>query len=169
MNKEVSAIIQRLNHVLKGDPWFNRSIYQMLEEIPSGLASGKPGQHPHSAVEIIYHMITWTDFAWQRVEKQPVMDPAALEALDWREIDPQIHGWQEGLAWFRESNEHLLLSMGGITDEQLTDQVESRDYDLRTLLNGIIDHHIYHVAQIAYAVKAAGSGPSGERTVPDRS
>ena len=78
---------------------------------------------------------------------------AAYEKIDWREIDPSIHGWEEGLSQFIATNQHIIALLKQKDDSFLKEIVDYRKYNFRFLLRGLIQHHIYHAGQIAYIVK----------------
>ena len=61
MNKETQSIIKRLETTLSGEPWFGRAVYAILEEVDGKKATIKPNGTEHSLIELLYHMITWTD------------------------------------------------------------------------------------------------------------
>ncbi|MBC7948565.1 MAG: DinB family protein [Chitinophagaceae bacterium] len=153
MNKEINSIIRNLENTLDGEPWFGRSIYALMREVDAAKASTKPNEQSHSMIELLYHMITWSQFALKRIEKDQVNDMAAFEKLDWRDIDPQIHGWEDGLSEFIATHQEIIAILQTKTDEFLQEKVDYRNYNFRFLLNGLIQHNIYHVGQIAYLKK----------------
>ena len=153
MKKELNAIIRELENTLDGEPWFGRAVYKLLREVDPEKAFIKPNETEHSMVELLYHMITWTDFTLKRIENDKINDMAAFEKIDWREIDPSIHGWEEGLSEFIAVNQHIIALLKEKNDEFLGETVDYREYNFRFLLRGIIQHHIYHAGQIAYLVK----------------
>ena len=155
MNKELQSIIRNIENTNSGEPWFGRPVYALLEEVHESIAFIKPNENSHSCVELLYHMITWAEFALKRIEKDDINDMAVFEKLDWREIDPQIHGWQEGLKQFKEIHSSIIRLLKEKTDADkfLEEIVDYRKYKFRFLLNGLIQHNIYHAAQVAYVAK----------------
>ena len=153
MNKELQAIIRNLQNVNTGQPWYGRPVFDLLDEVPEQITSIKPASHPHSCIDLLYHMITWAEFTLKRVEKDVISDLDTFEKLDWREIDPQIHGWSEGIKQFKEIHEKLVSLLLAKDDAFLKEKVDYRDYNVRFLLNGLIQHNIYHIGQIAYIRK----------------
>ncbi len=153
MKAELSVIIKSLEDVLDGEPWYGQPVYRLLRSIDAGYASVKPNEASHSLVDLIYHMLTWTEFTLKRVQKDKINDLAAFEKLDWREIDPMIHGWEEGLSAFIATNQELIELLKTKDDAFLSEKVDYREYDFKYLLNGLIQHHIYHAGQIAYLKK----------------
>ncbi|HEX6191004.1 MAG TPA: hypothetical protein VFZ42_01515, partial [Chitinophagaceae bacterium] len=98
MKNEIQSIIRNLEITLDGEPWFGRSVYGILREIKPSLAFKKPKKDAHSLADLLYHMLTWVEFTLKRVVKDKATDMATFEDLDWRDIDPSVHGWEEGLS-----------------------------------------------------------------------
>jgi len=98
-------------------------------------------------------MVTWAEFAQHRVEKKPITDMAAFEALDWRKIDPAIHTWQKGVAALQTAHNSIIEHLQIRKDIFLEEIVDYRAYNFRSMLNGLIQHNIYHLGQIAYLNK----------------
>jgi uncharacterized damage-inducible protein DinB len=153
MNKELQSIIKNYQNSLEGEPWFGRAIYEILREVDPQTAFLKPNGTEHSMVELLYHMITWAEFALKRIEKDDSNDMAAFEKLDWREIDPQIHGWEEGLSAFIATNQQIIALLQQKDDAFLGEKVDYRQYNFRFLIKGVMEHNIYHLGQIAYLKK----------------
>lgn len=153
MNKELQPIIHHLKDVLDGTPWFGRPVYAILDETDPATAAINPGKTGHSALELLYHMLTWTEFTLERVQGTKAMDDETTEKLDWRKIDPQKHSWEKGLAGFKAANNRIITLLGEKNDSFLDEKVDYRTYNFRVLLNGLAQHHIYHLGQIAYISK----------------
>lgn len=153
MNNEVQSLIRRIERVNSGEPWFGRPVYALLEEVDPKKAAIKPNNTEHSLVELLYHMITWASFTLQRMEKDSTKDLAAAEKLDWRIIDPKIHTWKKGLAEFKAIHKKIIALLQKKDDDFLLEMVDSRKYNFRFLINGMIEHSIYHTGQIVYLNK----------------
>src|SRR4030095_7287799 len=108
MNKELKSLIREYENALDGEPWFGRAVYKLLREVDPGKAFIKPNETEHSLVELLYHMLTWTEFTLKRIENDKINDMATFEKIDWREIDPSIHGWEEGLSEFIAVNQQII-------------------------------------------------------------
>ncbi|MFT3932696.1 MAG: DinB family protein [Chitinophagaceae bacterium] len=152
MNTEIQSIISNLQAVLNGQPWYGRSMYEILEEIDSAQVYERPNNN-HSLIDLLYHMLTWAEFVRQRIAKEKVADMAAFEALDWRPIDPAIHTWQIGLKALKKTHKQIVDLLQTKEDTFLEEKCDYREYNFRFLLNGLIQHNIYHLGQIAYLHK----------------
>lgn len=153
MNTEINAIINSMQEVLSGGPWYGKSVLEMLNQINNDVIYKKPNDNSHSLIEILYHMVTWAEFAQHRLERDRDTDMTALEALDWRETNPEIHTWNNGISQFTAATNKTIEILKDSSDDILEEKVDFREYNFRYLLNGVIQHNIYHIGQIAYLNK----------------
>jgi len=153
MNKETQSIIRRIENVNSGEPWFGRAVFVILEEVDAKKVSIKPNCTEHSMLELLYHMITWADFTLKRLEKNNKMDLSAFEKMDWRELNPKLHSWKKALAEFKAIHKKIIALLDKKDDDFLLEIVDYRKYNYRFLLNGMIEHSIYHLGQVAYLNK----------------
>lgn len=149
MKSEVEAIVQRIERVLDGEPWYGKSILTVLEEVDSNKANQHRGGSSHSMLDILYHMNTWAEFTLKRIQKDKSFDLKQAEEMDWRKIDPKIHSWKKGITAFKSFHKEIIAELQKKDDSFLVDMVEFRKYNFRFLLNGLMDHNIYHAGQIA--------------------
>ena len=152
MNNELKMYAAQLNENFSGEPWFGRNIQVNLKEINEDIASQKPnGQH--SILELLYHMINWRLFTINRLEKSSAT-VKSFEENDWQVLDHHDKSlWQKGIEQLNDTQQRLLNLINTMKDEDLQSPVHERDYENRTLINGIIQHDIYHLGQIAYIKK----------------
>lgn len=152
MNNELKMYAAQLTENFSGEPWFGRSIQVILGEINEDIASQKPsGQH--SILELLYHMINWRLFAINRLEKSS-STVKSFEENDWQVLDHNDKSlWQKGIEQLNMTQHKLVYLLKSMNDEELQNPVHERDYENRTLINGIIQHDIYHLGQIAYIKK----------------
>jgi uncharacterized damage-inducible protein DinB len=153
MKNEIESIIRRIERVNNGEPWFGRSVFSILEEVDPKKAYIKPADSEHSLAELLYHMNTWADFTLKRIEKDTIHDLAAAEELDWRTINPKTHTWKKGVTEFKAIHKKIIALLKKRDDDFLREIVDYRKYNFRFLLNGMIEHTIYHLGQIAYVKK----------------
>jgi len=150
MNKEIQSIIRNLKNILGGEPWYGTSICTILEEAGKTNVYKHPEEKYHSQIEILYHMLTWAEFTLSSLQKKEKNDISALEQLDWRTINPKEHTWEKGFAELKTANENIIRFLENLNDNSLSENVDFRSYNVRFLVNGLIQHHIYHAGQIAY-------------------
>ena len=151
--KEIDYLITTLHSILDGEPWYGISTMKILRDVNPSTVYTKPNKNSHSLIELLYHMNTWADFTLKRLEKDEEKDLESFEKLDWREIDPNEHTWEKGVAQFKVTHDLIMELLGTKNDEFLSEVVDYREYNFRFLLYGIIQHDIYHIGQIAYTMK----------------
>jgi uncharacterized damage-inducible protein DinB len=149
--------IQYLDHLYRsayeGHPWFGRNIVEILGEIDEQTAFQKPNNQ-HSIVELLYHMIVWREFTISRIEADKARAAGYFEENDWSVLDHEDKSlWRKGLQKLDDTQKHLLEILKNLKEDQLTQKVADRKYDVRHLLYGILEHDIYHLGQIAYIKK----------------
>jgi DinB superfamily len=156
MNKEALSIIKNFETTLNGQPWFGRAVYILLDEMDSKKASVRPNENEHSALELIWHMNTWAEFTLANLENRSESELKDIEANDWRELVKQKHTWKKGLTHFKSIHKKIIANLGKRDDDFLSDMVPNRRYNFRFMLNGLIQHNIYHAGQLAYLKKLFG-------------
>ncbi|MBE7173551.1 MAG: DinB family protein [Williamsia sp.] len=152
MKKETEAIAQDLQQVLAGQPWYGKCFSELLNEVGEEKFYSKPNTASHSVADLLYHMITWADFTRYRLEKKP-QDMQEVEAMDWREINPAEHSLEKGMRQFAACIYSIIELLKAKDDQLLEEKVDYREYNFRYLLNGLVQHTIYHLGQIAYVNK----------------
>ena len=155
MNKEIQAIINSLQQVLNGQPWYGEAVLPMLKKIHPAVVYINP-KNSHAAIEILYHMINWAQFTLNRLQRKLEEDLVDSEESDWRGIDPKVHTWKSGLAEFELLHQQIISILKKKDDSLLEEKVDFRDYNFRFLLNGLMQHNIYHLGQIAFLKNLLG-------------
>jgi uncharacterized damage-inducible protein DinB len=153
MKKEVQSIIRNLQNTLEGQPWFGRAVYELLGEIDESIISIKPNTTEHSLLELLWHMNTWAEFTLAHLENRSADELTVIEQNDWRTIDPEKHNWKKGMAQLKSVHEKIIGLLKEKEDSFLKEPVPGRKFNFRFMLNGLIQHNIYHAGQIAYIKK----------------
>ena len=154
MNSEIQSIVNSMHDVLNGNPWYGKPVLEVLNTVNQQKVFDKPNDQSHSMIELLYHMITWVDFTLHRLEKNQNFDPDVNQSLDWRQTNSELHTWNNGIAEFTAGMNKIINLLENSRDGLLDEKVDFRDYNFRVLLNGLIQHNIYHIAQIAFLNKS---------------
>lgn len=153
MNKETQYIIKSFESTLSGQPWFGRAVYEILGEVDEAKANTKPNGTEHSMNELLWHMNTWADFVLGSLENKSVDEMKAIEGNDWRQITPETHTWKKGIEQLKSTHKKIIDLLNQKDDSFLGDIVPLRKFNFRFMLNGLAQHNIYHLGQIAYLKK----------------
>lgn len=153
MNREILLLVEQIKDAYEGQPWFGRSIKEILNEIDERIVFERPGGQ-HSLLELIWHMITWKEFTINRLRRDNQTPVQYFDENDWRKLDHSDKTlWSKGLQQFYQLHNELVAIILLQKDEILSKKVSEKQYDFRKLLNGILEHDIYHLGQIAYIKK----------------
>lgn len=154
MNKETQYLIKTYESTLSGQPWFGRGVFEILKEIDETKADKKPANDSHSLLQLIWHMNTWAEFTLGALENRTTGQLKEIEALDWRILDPKVHSWKKGIDQLQVTHNRIIDLLKQKSDDNfLSETVPNRQYNFRFMLNGLVQHNIYHLGQIAYINK----------------
>jgi uncharacterized damage-inducible protein DinB len=155
MNKEVQSIIRNMENVMYVHPWYGDAVMPMLKKIHPAVVYINP-KNSHAAIEILYHMIAWAQFTVDAVNGKDVQGEVGQIPQNWRGIDPKIHTWSAALDELEQTHQQLVALLQTKDDSFLKEKLPNRDYNYRFLLNGLMQHNIYHLGQIAYLKNLLG-------------
>ena len=105
-------------------------------------------------MEIVLHVAAWMGEARQRLNGSPPGQPAEG---DWPESgDTGEMGWTLARAKLAQAHDALLRSLSAIPEERLwqivgspaRDRAEGTGTSYYVLLHGVVQHNVYHSAQI---------------------
>lgn len=146
---------QELEKVLSGQPWYGEPIYAILNKVTFESAYERAG-HAHTIVEIIMHMVSWTEEVIDRLNEKPASLPVSG---DWPEPgEPNQEKWKMWIDDLKLVNVNLLQTIrdfpGNKWDEAIIDERETEPVTTyKELVYGFIQHQIYHAGQIAVLLR----------------
>ena len=153
MNTEILQITEQLKDAYEGDPWFGRSVKSLLKDVDESIAFEKP-KGEHSILELLWHIINWREFTINRLREGDEISVKQFEGNDWQQLNHNDKSlWKKGLHKLDQTQAELIEVMQHQQDNLLDERVSGRKYSFRNLLNGIVQHDIYHAGQIAYVTK----------------
>ena len=140
MRKGIKLIIRKYNKVYKGSPWYGDSLKSILNKVDPGKVFVKPsGRKTNSIAEITAHIIGWREFKLTQ-----------KDTFNWKRIDKnEKTAWKSLLKKLEENQDEILKVLNNSEDELLLMKVPQRKFRVKYLLEGVIQHDIYHIGQIA--------------------
>ena len=153
----------QLTQILSGDPWYGSNVYDILAQISFEAAYEKPPGAIHNIAEIVLHMIAWTEEVMDRMNGMTAGIPTSG---DWPETGaPDEQKWQNYVDDFKLVNVNLLKVIGDFPEENWNEPIaDERNRELGTgvsyeaLIEGLIQHHVYHSGQIALLLRITQIG-----------
>ena len=145
----IKKITWSFNDVVHGEPWYWKSVSEIFETLTLEHLNFKI-KGVHSIPEIIEHMIAWRKFAIEQINGNSDYDIKLNSTRDWAAIETVDQDLFDALqlAYFL-SQKTLLKLIEEKSDEWLQEKIPARKYNFEFLLEGVIQHDIYHLGQIA--------------------
>jgi uncharacterized damage-inducible protein DinB len=149
---ELKRILNHYDGVLNGDAWHGDAIWKILETIPVRTAAARPLPGTHTIWELVSHMTFWEGVVTKRLAG---LRAGLVDELNFPPMPAATdENWKKTLDEFRASNHtfrEALAKLDPAKLEQLTAAGKRTYYDEA---HGIIEHHVYHLGQIAMLKKA---------------
>jgi uncharacterized damage-inducible protein DinB len=126
------------------DAWYAPSLAQVLPQISAELATTPPVPGAHSISALLQHLLLWNERVRNTSDSHPL--PRWQPEQEWAE--PPIP-WNELVTRWNQSRDALEERIRKFPLEDLAKKVPGRDYPYEKLLEGTVQHTIYHAGQIA--------------------
>jgi uncharacterized damage-inducible protein DinB len=153
MNNYVSMsaekpFIQNIRHQLvdfyEGSLWVTEAFKTKVAPLPGEIALWKKPPFVYSIAGQVAHMAAWRNFVHQKIVHNDGFDIEDNSPQDW----PPVNDWREVLKTFEKTQEYLLTDLHNFEAGRLDAIVPGRSYNFAHLLNGLVQHDLYHYGQI---------------------
>ena len=143
-----------LEKVISGDPWYGNNVYSIIEQVSFEAAFEKVPGAAHTIAEIVLHMLAWTEEVLDRMNGLTSSIPTSG---DWPPTGiPDEQKWHNYVNDLKLVNVNLIGLIQDFPEEKWNEPIsDERNSELGTgvsheaMVNGLIQHHIYHSGQIA--------------------
>ena len=142
----------QLETVLSGQPWYGSNVYDILEGVTFETAYEKPAGSVHNIMEILLHMISWTEEVLDRLNGKEAGLPVSG---DWPALgQPDEEKWKLYVDDLKLVNVNLIGLIQRFPEDQWNIAINDKRNAEPVVTNEelviwLIQHHIYHSAQIA--------------------
>lgn len=148
----INNIIRQLNEIQEGSLWFDQSFKDKLDRISDSDAFVRPIPQLHSVAEHVSHMLEWRKECILRYSgsKTELMN----SPTDWKEnSELRTIGWTNLKNDLYQSRHDLIHLLENKDDAYLETKFLDTEYDFHYLIEGIIQHDLYHLGQIGITIK----------------
>lgn len=146
----INELINQFEEIYSGKPWYGSPISDVLKDITPEEAVKKSSAGGHTIADILYHMITWRYFSIKQFQGDKDYDVKQNDENDWRKMDYNKKNlWKEARAEFDRTHKMLLEELRKNNDNILQKKIPARNYTFFYLLQGLIQHDVYHLGQIS--------------------
>jgi uncharacterized damage-inducible protein DinB len=149
---EIELIVDQLKRAFDGEAWHGPALMEVLDGIDAKAASAHPIPEAHSIWELVLHLTTWERVIARRLQGEALM-PSDEENFP-RVSEPTDSAWREAVQMLRKTHADLIQRVSAMKESRLNERVPGKDYDLRFMLTGAVQHAAYHGGQIALLKKA---------------
>jgi len=157
MTKEINNYISEFETIYNGEPWYGKSLMAVISDADPKVVFKKQKSTGHSAYEITHHLYAWRDLLVKRLNGDTKASIEVNSKEDWIPLPKEetVATWKELVKKLEQNQQELIRSLPKWTNGSLDKEFAGTSYTLRTFLNGQIQHDIYHIGQIALAIKNA--------------
>lgn len=144
---EIEFIVDQLKRAFDGEAWHGPALIEILDDVDAETAAAHPLRACHSIWELVLHVAAWERVIVKRIQGQAVTlsddenfghVPRTTEAA-----------WREAVQGLVTNHNELIKIASGLNDARLRERVPGKDYDIRLMLTGAVQHAAYHAGQIA--------------------
>ena len=154
METEANRIFEMLKNSWNGRMWHGTNLSEILKDIDHEKAFRKPAAGAHNIYELVMHMRCWRVFVLEHLQGHEGYKVIINSTVDWP--TNYITGeasWKEALALLEESQRKLEEAFENFKDSNLDEAMHGRKFTWYVLMHGLIQHDIYHSAQISILKK----------------
>ena len=151
--KQIQEKIEQFARVYGESPWYGDSIQQIVNQVTEEAAFWQPTKNAHSIAQIVWHMVYWRHALIKRLEGDVAYKPSMKSEDNWS-INENIKNssWGKIKELLAESQEKIITLLKK-QDDSLLDKAYSEKASYLDVINGIFQHDLYHLGQIAYLNK----------------
>jgi uncharacterized damage-inducible protein DinB len=131
--------------------WYGPTVAELLERITPEAATAAPAPGAHTIAELLQHLLLWNE----RIRKTDAQHPLPKWEAEKEWAEPAIP-WNELVPRWKQSRDLLEERMRNFPVENLGKQTPGRTYPYEFMLNGIVQHTIWHSGQIAMVLSMVG-------------
>jgi uncharacterized damage-inducible protein DinB len=150
---DIDFLADQLRRAHVGAAWHGPSLRETLAGVTAEMASARPIANAHTIWELVLHVSAWLQAVGRRLAGESV---ELAGAEDWPAVeDASEAAWQKTLATLDRETNALQDAIARLPEGSLRKGVPECNYSVRFMLEGVVQHHLYHAGQIALLKKTA--------------
>jgi uncharacterized damage-inducible protein DinB len=149
---QVEFIADQLRAAFDGEAWHGPALMEILDGINAETAAAHAVPAAHSIWELVLHLATWERVISRRIQGEEFMPSDEENFPPVRQ--PTDSAWREAAQTLQTTHAELIRLVSAMKEDRLNERVPGKDYDLRFMLTGAVQHAAYHGGQIALLKKA---------------
>tara|TARA_R110001592_G_scaffold89416_3_gene262991 strand:- start:1314 stop:1799 length:486 start_codon:yes stop_codon:yes gene_type:complete len=157
MNRnKTHQLLEALNESFQGLPWYGESLMDKLSQIDYRIVNIAPIPTTNSVARLVHHIINWRIFVIEKFKGNDEFDIEMNSQNDWTDLNIATEkDWTDLIQKLVNTQKEIFDLLNAKTDDFLQTPVHGREYTIHRLIEGIVQHDIYHQGQIAIVAKQA--------------
>jgi uncharacterized damage-inducible protein DinB len=148
--KQIEKYIAQCNSIYEGTPWYGYPLKSICDTVSASIVFKQPTKDSHCIAQLVAHVTYWRLALSIKLEGNDAFKPSMTSEDNWKNISAlKRTGWKKILHNFHDSQARLIAALA-TQDDTLLKKRYSEKYTYQQLIEGIIQHDLYHAGQIAY-------------------
>lgn len=160
----INDIIRQLNELQEGSRWFDQCFKEKIGNVPDEDAFTRPLPSIHSVAEHVSHMLEWRKECVLRFKglRRELMNAPE----DWKDnSELKTFGWSNLKNALYDSRLELIELFANHDDTYLETRFLDTEYNFHYLIEGIIQHDLYHLGQIGVTIKLISENKEAAKNI----
>lgn len=144
-------MVNRWISVYNGKPWYGKPVRQILNEQQPEQINERFGPHGKSMAMTLAHILAWRIFFLEWLKGNTDHKISLDSEADWSsQREWSVAEWQELLEAYDRTHTEILELAQAKPEHEWIQKIPGSERTWELLMDGVIDHDIYHVGQIAF-------------------
>lgn len=158
MDNHIQQLIFKFQESFDGRPWFGESLMTKLNAVDVKTVNHRPLPSQNSIARLVQHIINWRIFAIKKLQGDADFDIKQNDSNDWTDVHiNNARDWNKLKATLQDTQEKITGLLSSKDDKFMKQRVPGRQYDFQYLIEGLLQHDIYHLGQIGLVHKLTES------------
>ena len=144
----ISELTQKFEEIYSGQPWHGASILELLSSIPSDRFTKVVDPGKKSIAHLLEHLLSWRQLGIEVMKENKEFKIPINSELDWPTPNPKGDPKSYYLSRLEESQSEILALLKTKNEDWLDEQTPNKSYKNAFLMQGIVEHDLYHSGQI---------------------
>ncbi|HLI63300.1 MAG TPA: DinB family protein [Terriglobales bacterium] len=150
---EIQRVLDHYDGVLRGEAWHGDPVWEVLAGISPQQAAARVAPSVHTIWEIVMHMTFWENVAAQRLAglRAGLVEELNFPAMPAANED----NWHNTLDQLRAADHAFRQALAALDAGKFDELSAAGKRTFYDEAHGLLEHHVYHLGQIALLKKMA--------------
>ena len=149
---DAARIVEQLRNAFHGNAWHGPALLELLADIDPATAASHPLPETHSIWELVLHIAAWDEAVNRRIVERKALQLKGAHNFP-PVKDKSSAAWKKTVARLKQTHAALIRTAADLSEKQLNTRVPGKKYNVRFMLDGVVQHELYHAGQIAILKK----------------